>query len=261
MAEATGNARASSGRIPAFALGCGSTGHEHLSGAEGVTKTRARTFLTVLLACACATLAATTLGCRSLGQIFYFLQPRQWVEPEFAFEAGRMAVLIEPARAEIDNPVFSFAFQQRLTRVLREHEVKVEVVPFDQMQSLRQANPDFDKWSLQKLGREANVNFVLYLRLGDLHLVESPDYPLITPRVQISAKLVGVDEPDDAAVLWPKGPAERDGRRFAYHRDPVERTGPDAIDREARNLGIDAAERIARYFYKYDAEESAPRSK
>lgn len=200
-------------------------------------------------------------GCRTLGQLMYFFQPRQWVEPEFAFDAGRMAILIEPARADMDNPVFNFAFQQRFTQVLREKQVPVEVLPFDQLQALRQANPDFEQWSLQKVGREANVNYVLYIRLGQLTLSESADYPLVTPRVQLSAKLIGVDEPDDAAVLWPKGPTEREGRPFAYHRPPMEKTGPETLDREARNLGIDVAERMARYFYKYDAEESAPRAK
>jgi hypothetical protein len=212
--------------------------------------------------CAAAAVAFFgTAGCRQFGSLLYMLQPRQWVEPEFKFEGGKLAVLVEPARADGDNPVFTYALHQRLRQVFQQQNVDVQITPFDQMQTLKQMNPNFSEWSVQRVGREANVNYVLYLSVRQLMLAEDDSSPLITPAVEISAKLIGVDEPDDAAVLWPGGPREREGRVFRYQRDPVERTGQDAMDREARKLGSDVADRVARYFYRYDAEEKPARAR
>ena len=198
---------------------------------------------------------AALVGCRQLGSAMYFFQPRQWQEAEFEFEGGKLAVLIEAARSDMSHPVFSFSLQEKIAEVFRMEKVKVEVIAYDRLQAIRQSNPDFDRWSIQRVGREANVNFVLYLRLNDLKLTESPDAPLVTPAVDLTARLIGVDEPDDAAVLWPKSPQEREGRRVQAHRPPVERTGAETVDREARRLGYETGREVAKFFYKYDAEE------
>lgn len=194
-------------------------------------------------------------GCASLGSALYFLQPRQWQPPEFEFTGGRLAVLIEPARNDFDNPLFSFAVQEKLTEILRLQRVNIDVLAPEELRRLQQANVDFPRWSLQRVGREANCNYVLYIRLRDLVLTERGDSPIISPLADFTAKLIGVDDPDDKAVLWPSSPQEREGRAFRVNRPPTERGGPETVDREARALAHDAARRIAKVFYKHDAEE------
>lgn len=217
-------------------------------------------FKRVALGCLLA-LAPAGIGCRTVGGIMYLLSPRQWVEPEYKLVGGRMVVLVEPTRSDFDNPLFAAALQRRMADVLREQKVDVKVTSFEEVQRLRQANPEFARWSLQRIGREAEARYVLYLRITSLNLIDSPDAPMITPLVELAAKLIGVEEADEHAVLWPDSVREREGRSFRYQRQPVEQSGQEAIDREARNLGLDTADRLARYFYKYDAEEDPPRAR
>ena len=200
-------------------------------------------------------LLAAISGCRALGSLLYFAAPRQWVEPEYVFEPGKLLVLIEPVLAADENPVVNYAMLKRLDVVFKAQKVPAEVLSYERTQILKQSNPEFGQWSLQRVGRAAEAQYVLYLRISDLRLVEAPDDPLVSPRMALHAKLVSVDAPDADAVVWPDARKEREGRAFTYSRPPQERTGAEIVDREARNLGYDVAERLARYFYKFDAEE------
>ena len=61
--------------------------------------------------------------------------------------------------------IFVDAVQTRLGELFTEHNVKVELVPQEEVLRLRQQNADFAKWSVTKIGRELKARQVL-ARLG-----------------------------------------------------------------------------------------------
>ena len=157
------------------------------------------------------TLLGLTAGCRNvIGAIGYYFRPRQIQKPEHQFAAGaRVALVIDTARPEDENPVFNQALYERAVEMLREAGSRAKVLPLQAVIDLRRANPDFHKWSIQKIGRELEADEVLYVRVDRLIIREEPDHPLLTPTVEMRLKVIGVSEPPVHARLWPE---EKEGR-------------------------------------------------
>jgi hypothetical protein len=204
-----------------------------------------------------AALLIPLTACNIVSLISYYFSPPQIQPAEFKLTDGRLAVLIEVAHAEQDNPIFAQALCERLAEVFRDHGVRSQLVPQEEIYRLRQQNRDFLKWSVQKVGRCLNAKQVLYARVEELRLRESPDVPVLQPLVQMRLRVVDPAAPADKAQLWP-GPQERQGR--AVSRARPERLAEDAIaiDEEAAKLGKDAAYLVAGPFYDVDLEKKTP---
>ena len=157
-------------------------------------------------------------GCKYVSAFSYFFSPPQVQKAEYKLTDGRLAVLIEPAHREEDNPVFTQALCEKVAEIFRDHNVKAQLVPQEEILRLRQQDPDFAKWSLQKTGQRLGAKQVLYARIERLQIRESPDAPILQPMVRMRLKLIDPTVPPDAARLWPPL-QERDGRE-------VKRAGP-----------------------------------
>lgn len=213
--------------------------------------------ITVLLLAGAGLLLPAVAGCNIVAAIAYFFGPPQIQWAEFRLTDGRLAVLVETARPEQDNPVFRQAFSDKLAEIFRDQRVKAQLVPQEEIFRLRQQDPDFSRWSVQKVGRRLNAKYVLYVRIEDLLLRESPGSPVLAPAVRMRLRLVDPHAPPDKAQLWP-GPHERDGRQVARGRQHREATDAQAVDEEAAKLGKDAAYLVAAPFYDVDLEKKTP---
>lgn len=203
-------------------------------------------------------LLGPALGCNVLSSVAYFFRPRQIQKPEYDFPAGsRVAVMIETAPPGHQNPVFNEALYERLVETLREGKSKATFLPLRAVTDLRQAHPDFDRWSIQRVGRELAANHVLYLRLDRLVIRQSPDYPVLTPTVDVHMKLIGVEQPGVHARLWPDR-EEQEGRAVSWSRPTREAGDPEIVDLEARKLGYDTAYHVAKPFIEVDLEKKPP---
>jgi len=212
-----------------------------------------RAALAALLAS--ATLAA---GCQALGSLAYYFRPRQIQKPEFEFPAGsRVAFVIEAADPRYESPVFNEALYERTVQTLRDGGSKAEFLPLRAAADLRRDHPDFDQWSLQRIGRELNASHVLYVRIDRLTIRQSPDYPVLTPAVELHMKVIGCGKDPEQARLWP---AAREGYAVSRTRPAAEAADsePDAADIQARKLGIETAYWVALPFIAVDREVKPP---
>ena len=200
----------------------------------------------------------TSAGCKQLASIAYYAGPRRIQPAEFKLGEGRLAVVIETVYPEQDNPVFNQALFDKLVEIFRENKVKGEVVPLRELLELRQRHADFSRWSLQRIGRELKAEQVLYLRLEELRLRETPDHPLVSPKVSVRIKVVGVQAPSVHARLWPE---ETEGRTIICERQPQEASDPQVIDSEALKLARDTAYLVAQPFHDVDLEEPTPKER
>jgi hypothetical protein len=197
-------------------------------------------------------------GCQLLGAVAYYFSPRHIQKAEFELTAGRLAIVIDPARSEYDNPVFSQALHAKLAEIFQQQKVNSQIVPYRETTDLRRANPDFASWSIQRVGRALSAEHVLYLRVDSFQLRESPGHPVIAPSVTLRAKVVGAQAPPPHTRLWP---TEAEGRTITCSRDPQEATDAELIDAEAMKLGRDTAQLVSRFFFDVDLEEPVPKER
>lgn len=208
------------------------------------------------LAAAGLLVLCTSTGCNILGPAAYYLGPRRIQKAEFKLTEGRLAVVIEAVRPEQDNPVFNQALFDKLAEIFREQKIESALVSHREVLELRQAHPDFEKWSLQRIGRELRAEQVLYLRIENLQLRETPDHPLVTPEISLCSKVVGVHAPTPHARLWPE---EAEGRAISCKRPSKEATDTEVVDTEAWKLAHDTAHLVSHPFFDVDLEERTPR--
>ena len=204
-------------------------------------------------------LLSANAGCRQfLGAMSYYFRPPQIQKPEWEFpEGSRVALVIEAARPELENPVFNAALHERTVEMLRSGKSQARFISHRTAVELRQQSDDYRKWSIQKIGRKLSVDYVLYARVTQLVLQPSPNYPLITPAVALNLKVIDVDAPTLHARIWPD---EKSGRAMSCDRQTIQvsETDPDAIDSEARKLGYDMAYWVSMPFIKVDMEDPPP---
>ncbi|MBK9127486.1 MAG: hypothetical protein IPM13_06760 [Phycisphaerales bacterium] len=205
-----------------------------------------------------AALALALAGCNIFGPLLFFLSPPQIDKAEYRFAPkSRIAIFIEFAEPSQENPVFRKALHEKLEQIFQRRKVGGTVVPLDEVQRLRQRNPDFEGWGLQRVCRELKADALIYLQVENLNVRTTPQYPIIEPSASIRMKVISADEPSASARVWP-GSAEREGRLVQRARAFREATSPVTVDAEARKLGVDLAYLCAMPFYDVDREEPVP---
>lgn len=222
---------------------------------RSVAGLRRRKHLGIVL-CAAAILIA---GCgQQLGAMLYFLSPQRMHKPEIELTKARLAILIEFADPTAENPVFARALHDIIADQFTERKLKAKVVPFDELARLRSENADFSTWSVQRIGRRANAEQVLYIRIETFIIHEEPGHPLIEPKVDMRLKVIDAraSAKEGSVQLWPPEP---EGRQIALSRAPKEAGTSRHIDDEVKKLARQSGRIAARIFVEYDEEEELPR--
>ncbi len=196
-------------------------------------------------------------GCRQVASIGILLSPRQIQKAELTLTQDRLALLVETVRATDDNPVFTNELHKKLVTIFKEKNINDQVVPYQEMLRLRQSDPNFSKWSLQKVGRRVDARQLLYVRVETLDMHEEQGSPVLHPRVLIHTKVIDPRESRDAARLWPPS-SERGGRLVQCARHQQEAADSMLLDSESAKLAREVAWLVAMPFYDVDLEEKPP---
>jgi hypothetical protein len=201
-------------------------------------------------------LCSLSAGCNIVGSIVLLTHPPRMQDAEVEFaEDARLAVLVDYARPADESPVFTHAFVDRFTEILRNEEITNEFVPHQRVLALRQSTPGFRKWSVQRIGREIEADEVVYVQVERLQLQERGESPLLMPSVTLRLKLI---DTDDMAAMARRWPAEKEGRALKRERPPREARDQMLLDAETRKLARECAWLAAKFFYKYDLEAKDP---
>ena len=197
-------------------------------------------------------------GCKIAAAIGLLTMPPQIEKAEYELTEGRLAIVMDCVRPEQADPVFETALHKQIVKLFRENKIPCQIVPYENVIELKQAQPDYRAWSLQKIGRKLGADQILYLRIEQLRLRSRADV-VVTPHVEMRIKLIGTQEPAVHARLWPGGDAEPDGRMITHQRSPVEVENPELMDSETTKLARETAYYVARHFHEYDTEINPPR--
>lgn len=207
-------------------------------------------------------LSAAVGGCALLGAGAYYLSPPHVQKPEHTFpENSRVLLLIEAADPTDENPVFTRALHERSEALLRDGKWLGRLVSQEELAEKRRSDPSFAKASLQKIGRALGAEYVLYARIESLDIRESLDardsldQKILSPKVELRVKVVGVELPASEARVWPK---EADGRPMSCARQTSEGADPDHEDAETTKLAYDTAYWLTAPFIEIDLEKKPP---
>ncbi len=203
-------------------------------------------------------LGLCSIGCNWIKGLGVLFAPRQIQKAEFQLTHQRLAILIEAARPGQSNPVFAEALHAELARMFADNGISTNVVPLRELLAVRRDNPDYSRWSLQKIGRAVNADQVLYVRLENLRIRLTSEHPLVEPAVALRMKVIGTSEAAETARLWP-GREERRGREISHARAARMANNREGIDAEAVALAKEVAYYVAMPFYDVDLEENPPR--
>lgn len=211
-----------------------------------------RVCVTISLASVC--IAVT--GCQAFGFLTYMFGPPRVQKAEFRLGKGPLAIFIESAAGDGSMPIFERELHVKLDEIFRAERISNNVVPLDRAQSLPQRHPDFRSWSLQKIGRTLGADQLLYVRIQELRVRESPEHPLLSPMARLELKVIDVNAPPSRARVWPESGARE--------LPPITRQTEEASSRERTDMAIvklarDAAREIASRFYDVDLEQPSRR--
>ena len=206
-------------------------------------------------ACGLALVLALTAGCNVLGPIAYYLGPQRIQKPEYKLSETRpVALVIEAASPAANQPVFNETLSESFLRVMSDKKSKVRFVPPRQVAELRR-RPDYASWSLQRIGRELEASEVLHVLVEELVVRENPVDPVISPRVLLRIKVIGVDQPSRSPRLWPDNEL---GQELICTRPPQEALTAQEVDAALIKLARDTSHRLAVFFTETDLETPLP---
>ncbi len=195
-------------------------------------------------------------GCNVLAPIAYYLRPPQVQKPLYRFPPGATVLLLfETEHPGDESPVFVRALYARCRSIFREKKLRIRLLGPAVVHRLRREHPDFRRWSVQRVGREAGADYVIYVRASRLTFRDAPDAPVLTPRLEARIKVIDVHQPAAHARVWPEDP---EGHPVQCTRRPVHAPSPQAVDETATKLGRDAAYWITMPFVTVDLEKRPP---
>ncbi len=195
-------------------------------------------------------------GCNILAPAAYYLRPPQIRKPLYRFPPDATVLLLfETEHPQEENPVFARALFERSKAIFREHRLSVRLLGPQAVHRLRSAHADFARWSVQRIGREAGADYVIYVRASRLTLRESPGAPVLAPKLEARIKVIDVHQPAAHARVWPEDP---EGYPVQCTRPAAHAPDFQAVDRAAGKLGRDAAWWITMPFVTVDLEKRPP---
>jgi hypothetical protein len=197
--------------------------------------------------------ASGAAGCNALGFIAaktaQFWTPEEEVEAQYNISGKSVLVLVDtkdPAKAS-EFPRLQAILSEAINKVLTEHKACPQTVSTRSVEALRTTEPQFDTWSVTRIGKYFNVDLVLYVEVLDFRLKDEPTSNVYHGYAEGTVRLVS---PETGEQIWP---VLSSARLVSAETMPgVEAESSD----EQQSIIIDGyGEKIARMFFTYQKEE------
>lgn len=194
-------------------------------------------------------------GCDQAAWIGYHLLkpivPPDEVPAEFDLSHKSLLVLVDFSDPDLGSqfPRVQTALAEAIGEELSAREEAVgPVVPAASLARVRRSEPGFDDWSVVRIGRHFNVDYVLHVVVQEFRVRETPVSATLEGYAEATVRIVSPSEGEQA---WPlQSTARRVSARTVPQIDPYE--DPYELERIlTRGFGA----KIARRFYAYEPDE------
>lgn len=212
-----------------------------------------RVVLGVLLAA--VPIGATGCG-YSGGQLLYFLgfgRAKQ-VKARFTLTNEPILILIDDVGGVIDHPPARRQLADALAQALLRHNAAARIVPQATVDRLRQAEPEFDRMSIRRIGEIAHARQVLHVSVRDYVATERFEDLSAAAQMAVTVKVIDVRKTGDRSNvrLWPAGAA---GHLVTASLDAEEVARAKTRAWVSKELTDKLARRVARLFYTHRLDD------
>ena len=167
------------------------------------------TVLSVLAACAAG-------GCHAPILLYDILHPMDTVKPKFELPADqKILVFPDDLLYPVSYPPLKREMAEAANKLLMEKGLAANVVPYEEVQAIRQNEPDFNRLSLGTIGRKAGADLVVYVSITGFSLKDAPMDTLWRGRLDAKVRVCDVNK----GLLWPE---QRAGFPVQVLEEPVD---------------------------------------
>jgi len=160
------------------------------------------------LLAACTALACASCG-QTGGQIFYLFGIGQTkkVPAQYKLSTGPILVLIDDPQERLDWPVANRMLFDAVTQELLRQEATETTIPWETLQGMRQADPDFAKLSARQIGEKAGADQVIWLEVQFFQAREELQELSEAGVFAVNLRVINPREKTSrsAVRLWPTG--------------------------------------------------------
>jgi len=193
-------------------------------------------------------------GCIIPITIIEMLFPKSKVPPAFALPPEKTVLvfpddLIHP----ISYPPVKRAVAEEVGRLLKENEVVADVVSYDRLVNLQQAEPQFNRWAISTVGKKLGADLVVYVNFQEFSLKDVSVGTLWRGRLGANVRVVDVHE---ARRIWPD---ESAGRAVSASEPTTDNASESYGAELARKLAGQLAEEVAGLFHSRWVDRHRPK--
>ncbi len=210
----------------------------------------ARRMNAMLLAAGLAALPACG-GCQLFGALYHVFVPEVQVDPEFALPPKKK-VLVFPDDVfhGVSYTSAKRALADKVGDMLAEKRVAADVVPYDELKDLEEAEPNFHLLEVATVGRKLGADLVVYIVLDPLSLKDTPADTMYHGRFGGRVRVVDVRK----GKIWPEDSA---GKVVRIVEQPSDNPSTTYAEQLVVRLGENLGEKIGNLFVKH-YEETMP---
>ncbi|MDY7011339.1 MAG: hypothetical protein SVV80_11405 [Planctomycetota bacterium] len=195
------------------------------------------------------------IGCPLPAAILAKLFPKEKVSPRFILPKKKtILVFPDDIKCPLLYPTIKRALAEKADKLLIEHSLASETIPYDKLIDLRNAEPNFNQMSIPKIGRRLGADLVIYVSIEDFSLKDNPINTLWRGRFVAMVKVVDVLK----GRIWPD---ESAGFPISID-EPVTENPSEAFGTElARKLAERMAEETCGLFCERYLDRARPKEK
>ena len=220
-----------------------------------MTRHPLRVAVLALLLSGIATIAGCNVLAWTLSKTAAPFVPEEEVQAEYSLQGRSLVVLVDVKNPLVASefPRSTAALSDALGKILTDRKACGPIVPSYSIEAARQAEPQFQQWSVAQVGQYFNVDLVMHVEVLDFRVKEPSSSDIYQGYAETTVCLVS---PGTGEQVWPV---------LAAARTVTAETLPDVdIDNPGQQetlLVEGLAEKIARQFYTYKKEELPLRPK
>jgi hypothetical protein len=194
-------------------------------------------------------------GCQQLGSLLYFAgaAPAQKVTAEYKLPAGPVLILVDDEQDLVQPSMARDMLVDSLAKQLKEHKLADHVTTNEELSHVRQADTKFDQRGAREVGRQVGADTVLWLNVRQFTLDKDIEMTVMPAQFAVTLKVVNAKADKREEVrLWP---LDREGHLVEVSVDPQDVHKLKIQRLICQKLADDMADKIAKLFYEYSAEE------
>ena len=194
-------------------------------------------------------------GCQLPIAILAKLFPKEPVPPRFVLPADKtILVFPDDIKRPLVYPPVKRTLAEKADKLLIEHSLAAETIPYDKLIDLRNAEPEFNLMSIPKIGRRLGADLVIYVSIEEFSLKDNPIDTLWRGRLAGKVKVVDVLK----GRIWPD---ESAGFPIRIVEPITDNSSRDYGSQLARKLAERMAEEVCGLFHKHYIDRARPKEK